>query len=78
MRLIDADTLKENFFDYAPFEMMWDRGDIRHKIDEMPTVDAIPVEWLKKLFEDDGDWNEEKDVIDWAICRWQQEQEAKS
>ena len=28
--------------------MVWDRGDIEHKINEMPTIDAIPVEWFKK------------------------------
>jgi hypothetical protein len=38
MRMIDADALKDNMFGYAPPEMTWDRGDIEHKIDEMPTV----------------------------------------
>lgn len=36
IRIINADALKANIFDYAPPEMMWDRGDIEHKIDEMP------------------------------------------
>lgn len=48
-RLIDADALKDNMFNYAAPEMVWDRGDIEHKINEMPTVDAIPVEWLKYM-----------------------------
>lgn len=47
MRLIDADALKNNMFSYAAPEMVWDRGDIEHKIDEQPTIDAIPVEWLE-------------------------------
>lgn len=45
-RLIDADALHSNFFDYSPREMVWDRGDVEHKINEMPTIDAIPVAWL--------------------------------
>lgn len=27
----------------------WDRGDIEHKINETPTVDAISVEWLREF-----------------------------
>lgn len=47
-RLVDADALKENMFHYAAPEMVWDRGDIEHKINEMPTIDAIPVKWIKQ------------------------------
>ena len=46
MRLVDADALKDNMFHYAAPEMVWDRGDIEHKINEMPTIDAIPVNWI--------------------------------
>ena len=49
-RLIDADALKDNMFNYAPPEMVWNRGDIEHKINEMPTIDAVPVihgRWIK-------------------------------
>lgn len=46
MRTIDADALKDNMFHYAAPEMVWDRGDIEHKINEMPTIDAIPIPWL--------------------------------
>lgn len=49
MRPIDADALKDNMFHYAAPEMVWDRGDIEHKINEMPTIDAIPVEWLEYM-----------------------------
>ena len=47
MRLGDLDALKDNMFHYAAPEMMWDRGDIEHKIDEQPTIAAIPVEWIE-------------------------------
>ena len=46
MRLVDADALKDNMFHYAAPEMVWDRGDIEHKINEMPTIDAIPMDWM--------------------------------
>lgn len=37
-RLIDANALKVNMFLYAAPEMVWDKADIVHKIDEMPTA----------------------------------------
>lgn len=37
-RLIDANALKANMFLYAAPEMVWDKVDIVHKIDEMPTI----------------------------------------
>lgn len=46
MRLIDADALKDNMFHYAAPEMVWDMGDIEHKIGEMQTIDAIPISWI--------------------------------
>lgn len=82
MRQIDADALKDNMFGYAPPEMTWDRSDIEHKIDEMPTIDAIPVEWLEQQFYDNprSEWaNKCRDVyMKWLRwLRWQKEQEAR-
>ena len=37
-RLVDADALERNMFAYAAPEMLWDRGDIEHKIGEMPSI----------------------------------------
>lgn len=76
MRLIDADALKGNVLHYAAPEMMWDRGDIEHKIDEMSTIDAIPVEWIMK-------WSNKRyretqrdvSIVD-VLAAWQKEQEA--
>ncbi len=81
-RLIDADALKDNMFHYAAPEMVWDRGDIEHKINEMPTIDAIPVEWLEQQFYDNpkSQWAEKcRDVYTkWQKWqRWQKEQEAQ-
>lgn len=47
MRLIDADALMDNMFRYAAPEMMWDRADIIHKIDEMPTIEPERIQALK-------------------------------
>ena len=74
MKLIEAETAKE-MLKRVIFGA--DRK-IDAWVDAMPAVDAIPVEWLEKLFEDDGDWNEEEDLINWTIRRWKQEQEARS
>lgn len=43
MRLIDADKFLAELTAYAPTEMVWDAGDVKHKMAEMPTVDAVPV-----------------------------------
>jgi hypothetical protein len=75
MRPIDADALKDNMFHYAAPEMLWDRGDIEHKINEMPTIDAIPVEWIMK-------WSNKRyretrrdvSIVD-VLEAWQKEQE---
>lgn len=50
MRLIDADALKNNMFSCTPPEMVWSRGDIEHKINEMPIVKSIPFEWFYEQF----------------------------
>ena len=83
MRPIDADALKENMFYYAAPEMMWDRGDIEHKINEMSTIDAIPVEWLNQKYAE-NEPGEDKDydyflwdAIEYILTEWQKEQEAR-
>ena len=48
-------------------------------IKEMPTIDAIPVEWLREkmnLADDAGDLDS-MDLISWLIQTWQKEQEAQ-
>lgn len=75
-RMIDADALKDNMFGYAPPEMTWDRGDIEHKIDEMPTIDAIPVEWIRSLMLDG--WPDDSKAA-WRVLKaWKEEQEART
>lgn len=80
MRLVDADALKDNMFHYAAPEMVWDRGDIEHKINEMPTIDAIPVKWLRsQLKNNPNDIESAYDdiCINEFIDRWHKKQEAR-
>lgn len=77
MRLIDGDALKNNMFSYAAPEMVWDRGDIEHKINEMPTVDAIPVEWLAERAYDTSRAPMYRRYARMMIDEWQREQEAQ-
>lgn len=82
-RMIDADALKSNMFNYAPPEMTWDRGNIEHKIDEQPTIDAIPVEWLEAQIKPyTGDVSDigksaRNGTIKDLIRKWHKEQEAR-
>ena len=85
MRPIDADALKDNMFHYAAPEMVWDRGDIEHKINEMPTIAAIPVEWLqhrRDIYLKAYNAGHESEIHTAAILNdtlmaWQKEQEAR-
>lgn len=51
MRIIDAAALAK-FIDYGhlnnPDEKLYSENDIREMIDMMPTVDAIPVEYITR------------------------------
>lgn len=46
-------------------------------IAEAPTVDAIPVEWLKKVRKGDNLTIDDVETIGWLIWLWQEEQEAR-
>lgn len=76
MRLVDADALKDNMFGYAPPEMTWDRGDIEHKIDEQPTIDAIPVEWLQEKMQKPQTTC--ANPFGFVLAEWLEEQEART
>ena len=66
MRLIDADTLRNKCDEYD-----WDT------IDNEPTVDAIPIEWMKNWFNEklkDGRMPKNFEIIyDWLIYDWEKE-----
>ena len=49
-RMIDADALIDNICRYASPEMAWDRIDIIHKINEMPTIEERKTgKWIPYL-----------------------------
>ena len=46
-------------------------------IDNAPTIDAIPVEWLRKVRNDDKLTLDDVETIDLLLAWWQKEQEAQ-
>ena len=78
---IDALTdtnLKRNVDSVCDGDMNRTRRAAQRVIANLPTIDAIPVEWLEKhrteYFED---WGEEPVTIDKALIMWTKEQEAQ-
>ena len=71
-RLIDADALKE------AMSYNGDCGICLRYVDDAPTVNAIPVEWLKAhktvYYED---WGAVPLLIEEVLTMWQKEQEAQ-
>jgi hypothetical protein len=71
-RLVDADALP-----------IIARGKNHHRkyvfadITDAPTIDAIPVEWLRNLCAIAKMETEDEMFIDWLIQTWQKEQEAQ-
>ena len=51
----------------------------RELLDDMQSVDAIPVEWLERIASgvDDKTWTNLPDVIEYLIMAWRREQENK-
>ena len=49
MRMIDGDALIDNICRYASPEMAWDRLDVVHKINEMPTIEERKGKWIPYL-----------------------------
>ena len=79
MRMIDANALQRSLFDYAPPEMVWDRGDIEHKVSETPTIEAIPLWWINDYCgrnEYDGAI-ETVAIIETMVDRWHKGQVVK-
>ena len=83
MRLIDADALLEYLDKRRTYEVMDGRNkaygkgvrDAMKDIESAPTIDAIPVEWLRKVRNDDKLTLDDVETIDLLLAWWQQEQE---
>ena len=72
MRLVDADALRE-----AAETCRETTGDFQALIDAAPTIDAIPVEWLREWQDEVGTINEWWPIIERIITVWREEQEAR-
>ena len=85
LKLIDADELRKYWkISKECAECHWNNRDcsmppyyplrdICEAIDEMPVIDAIPVEWLLSHI-GEFDWREEAVIHDF-IWKWEKEQE---
>lgn len=71
-RLIDADALKEKkVYSHERHEKIVPVAEI----DWMPTIPAIPVEWLEEQAKDNYDYS--GTLIRGLLSEWQKEQEAR-
>ena len=81
MRLVDADALRAQFRepdDYLKTEgVLWHITGIWAAIDATPTIEAIPVEWLRNLCAIAKMETDDEMFIDWLIQTWEKEQEAR-
>lgn len=73
MRLVDADALKETTLGHGAkiayvASFVWD-------IDAAPTVEAIPVEWIKALTNHSDMFT--RGAAKWVLGCWKKEQEAR-
>ena len=77
-KLIDAEWLKKyvrNVGIYCDTDA--DKEYTCEKIDKFPTVEAIPVEWLKEQIELASSNGEDDyaSALDWTVMKWQTEVE---
>jgi len=77
-KLIDAEWLKKyvrNVGIYCDTDA--DKEYTCEKIDKFPTVEAIPVEWLKDQIEIAASNGEDDyaNALDWTVMKWQTEVE---
>lgn len=71
MRLVDANELKHEIVGAIPM-MATVRIPIEHKIDAAPTVQAIPVEWLRQKAEENSRYAEPYFAFAYVLHEWQQ------
>ena len=79
-KLIDADAMYKRYcVDKKGLDGIYDATDLTDMLASMPTIDAIPVEWLrerKHWAAIDGDYWAEN-IISYLLDAWQKEQEAR-
>lgn len=75
MRPIDADALKQSVRE--KFKGLSDRCEINELVNAAPTIDAIPVEWIKARHKN-WCWDSERSVCErFLLNDWRKEQEGR-
>lgn len=86
MRLIDADALEVKIGDKliaanTPYRLITHDGilygGVLNDITDAPTINAIPVEWLRNVHKNWILTRDDMEFRDWLIQTWQKEQEAR-
>ena len=78
MRPVDADALMRiHKLETSTIGKDWTVGDLATAIELAPTINAIPVEWLRDWQDEVGMLNEWWPIIERIITIWQEEQEAR-
>lgn len=80
MRPIDADALREYLDKRRTFEAMDGRNkaygkgvrDAMKDVDAAPTIDAVPVEWLRQKAEENSHYAEPYFAFAYVLHEWQQ------
>ena len=83
MRIIDADAMYERFVKKREgLDGIYDATDLPDMLGDMPTVKAIPIDWLKQKYrENDPNTHEEDydyflwECSDYIMTVWKEEQE---
>lgn len=89
MRLVDADALQQHFTDMQHYERcachFVDDGGfpatewycVEDALENAPTIDAIPVEWLRNICAIAKMETDDEMFLEWLIQTWQKEQEGE-
>ena len=75
MRLIDADAIPYTEYDVSYGDGMYDtaNGVYESEIDAMPTIDAIPIEWIENILAEIGNDSPFRPAIEWLLITYRME-----
>ena len=87
-RLIDANALRDRIEDHVTTvsacctsQEAYGRTQMKtlalRDVDKAPTVDAIPIEWLRNIEVVAEMAIDDRMFVEWLITEWQKEQEAR-
>ena len=73
MRLVDVDKVVFTRDDYVSALTLQQR--LKRQLDMQPTVEAIPIEWVKKFRNQFDTTDDYYNVIDYMLRLWEKENE---